>query len=173
MFLDASYKHTKVIMKRSLLKTIKKIEGTLDEGKDQVQIGRYMSLLHKYELQHNCQCCLALSTGATSQCRDQSMTMTIGSCTRVLMVPSKHWQMRMESMSTSFTICVNSLHCRRLVLPMVTRFPNVGENGYLLLKETLGAKHADCCMGKKAVSIVVFFGYTLLGMINVVLAKGC
>lgn len=41
-----------------------------------------------------------------------------------------------------------------------------------MTKRELGILHADCCMNKQAVSIAVYFGYTLIAMLNLHAKKG-
>lgn len=71
-----------------------------------------------------------------------------------------------------FSITASFLIRRMLPFLTVARFNDLGNDGYDMLKETLGVLHAECCIQKKAISLVAYFGYVLVAMINVHASKG-
>lgn len=61
---------------------------------------------------------------------------------------------------------------RAITILTVARFQQLGLDGFMMMKNDLGILHAECSTTKKAVSMVVYYGYTLLGMANIHASKG-
>lgn len=75
-----------------------------------------------------------------------------------------------ELMSTDGTyvtfrnIFITSLASRELPLVVATRFLQLGEEGYDLLKSGVGEGLADFCDERNCITLVIFFGYTILAL---------
>ena len=74
-------------------------------------------------------------------------------------------------LSSTFHLRLHSLS--DVAIATVAPFPQLGEDGYQFLRSSLGDVHAECCDKMGAISVVVLYGYTLIGLLNLHSSKGC